>query len=348
MSRRLLFLIVLVVAVAATACRDTGGVEDAGPVGVGDAPVPTVTADPISEAPPSGTEDGGTAVTPDPTPTEPGGTPPTSPSPTAGPTQQPATPPVAPPPSPDVADSVDVNIYLLTTAPDRADSPVLVAVHRELAATRAVGRAAIEALLAGPDPREAAAGLSSTVPAGTVLLDLDISEGVATVDLSGGFEAGGGTASMTARLGQLVYTITQFPTVDTVSLRLDGRPVTVFSGEGLTLDTPVGRDAYRDLLPKIFVESPAWGEDLAGPARLVGEAAVFEAVFQVEILDAAGRVVARPDYVMTDNGTGWGRFDVTLPYEVDAAQAGTVRVWAYSAEDGSVIHELRIPVVLIG
>lgn len=344
MSRRLLFLSLLTI--AAVACANNGAVEDAGPVGAGNPSAQTATAAPVSgEAPTVGEPDTDPAPTVDPDQPDatPGETPPASPEPTSTPLPP---SPGQPEPTPAAAERLDATIYLLAPASDPGDTPVLVAVHREIAATAAVGRASIEALLAGPDPAEVHAGLVSEVPAGTVLLDLDISQGVATVDLSGDFEAGGGTASMTARLAQLVYTITQFPSVDVVSLRLDGRPVSIFSGEGLVLDTPVGRDDYRDLLPSIFVESPAWGETLPAPARLVGEAAVYEAVFHVEVLDAGGVVVARPDYVMTDNGTGWGRFDVTLPYSVAGPQDGTLRVWAYSAEDGSVIHELSIPVTL--
>ena len=54
---------------------------------------------------------------------------------------------------------------------------------------------------------------------------------------------------MEARLGQVVYTLTQFPTVQKVRFELDGRPVNVFSSEGIVLDHPVGRSDYQDLSP---------------------------------------------------------------------------------------------------
>lgn len=108
---------------------------------------------------------------------------------------------------------------------------------------------AIRALIAGPTPAQQAAGLSSVVPTDTLLLGMTIDDGLAKIDLSQEFEAGGGTFSMTSRLAQVVYTLTQFPTIDEVEFWLDGSPVTVFSAEGLLLEEPVGRNDYLAALP---------------------------------------------------------------------------------------------------
>lgn len=107
-------------------------------------------------------------------------------------------------------------------------------------------RGAVLQLLAGPTATERRAGLSSTVPAGTRLNGVSLHGGVATVDLSQRFESGGGSLSMRARLAQLTSTVTQFPTVHAVRLRLDGKPVRVFGGEGLILDHPLTRADFRD------------------------------------------------------------------------------------------------------
>jgi len=60
---------------------------------------------------------------------------------------------------------------------------------------------------------------------------------------------GGGSYNILSRLAQVVYTLTQFPTVDRVLFYLDGQPVDVFSGEGVVLEHPVGRADYATILP---------------------------------------------------------------------------------------------------
>jgi hypothetical protein len=205
----------------------------------------------------------------------------------------------------------------------------------------------MNALLAGPSSRESAERvITSAVPAGTQLLGLSIADGVATVDLSREFESGGGSASVLNRLGQVVYTLTQFSTVDKVLFRIEGRPVTVFSSEGIVLDGPVTRKTYEALLPNIFVDRPVWGAAIGNPGRVTGSANVFEAAFLVTLLDAAGRVIEEVP-VMATCGTGCrGTFDVTLRYDVAKAQWGTLRVWDASARDGSPENVREYPVWL--
>lgn len=235
------------------------------------------------------------------------------------------------------ADQAQLVAYYLMPGGETAGraGPFLVPVARSVPSTQAVGRAALAELLEGPTPDEAADGMSTAIPPDTLLLDLAVSDGVATVDLSGSFDAGGGSFAQTARLAQVVYTLTQFPTVNEVVFRLDGEPVSVFGSEGIVLDGPVGRDDYLDLVPTIMVESPPYGGTVGERVRIAGTAAVFEATFHLEVLGADGEVLARPAYAMTDNGTGWGSFDVTVEVDVSGPEWGTLRVWNYSARDGS-------------
>ena len=228
------------------------------------------------------------------------------------------------------------------------DNAGLVPVLREIPKTQAVGAAAMRALLEGPNATEMGArpAMYTVVPEGTRFLGLRIEDGIATVNLSREFEQGGGSASVLGRLAQVVYTLTQFPTVDGVRFELDGQPVEVFSGEGVVLEDPVSRADYRDQLPAVFVDRPAWGGVLASPARVVGGANVFEATFQLRLLDGEGRRLADATLTATC-GTGcWGTFDESIPYTVSRAGWGRLQTFVLSAADGSVVDLTEYPVWL--
>jgi hypothetical protein len=223
-----------------------------------------------------------------------------------------------------------VRAYFLISGPNGQGG--LAPVLRTVPKSPKVATAAMEQLLAGPGRDEP---LVTAIPAGVTLNGVAIDNGVATVDLSAGFDAGGGSASMFARLAQVVYTLTQFGTVDKVAFELDGAPVTTFSGEGIILDGPVGRAAFRDQLPAIFMDRPAWGASLGNPGRVSGIANVFEATFRVALFDAKGRELLDKQ-VMASCGTGcWGTFSTDLAYAVDKAQYGVLRVYDLSARDGT-------------
>ena len=220
-------------------------------------------------------------------------------------------------------------------------------VSRTENATPRVGTAAMEALLEGPDPSEQAAAVGSQIPAGTQHLGLTVDNGVATVDLTSEFESGGGSASMNMRIAQVVYTLTQFPTVKGVLFELDGRRVDVLGGEGVIVDHPVTRKDYRTLLPAILVRSPAIGERVSNPVTVSGSANVFEANVTVDVVDANGKVVGST-FTTATCGTGCrGTFTVTVAYDISSATRGLIIVHDDDAAGtGTPPHEVRIPVVL--
>ena len=215
---------------------------------------------------------------------------------------------------------------------------------RVLPKTDAVGAAAMKALLEGPTAVEKEAGVVSNIPEGTTFLGLTIDDGIATVDLSKEYASGGGSLSMAMRLAEVVFTLTQFPTVQGVNFMLDGEPVEVFGGEGLILDHPVDRTDYEELSPAILVESPTLGETITSPVRVTGTANVFEATFQLNITDWDGRIVY-DNHVTATSGTGTrGTFDVTADFDVDRSGPGSIITFVYSAKDGSQENVIEIPV----
>jgi germination protein M len=236
---------------------------------------------------------------------------------------------------PSPAGTTIVRAYFLLAGPTGSEGlvPTLATVPQ----TKAVSTAAMTALLTGSAIQGARfAQISSAIPAGTTLLSLSIAGGVATVDLSSEFQAGGGSASVVGRLGQVVYTLTQFPTVKSVVIEVGGQKVT---GPGSRVD-------YADLLPAIFVDRPAFGAAPGNLGRITGSADVFEAAFRATLVDSKGATIA-DQQVMATCGTGCrGTFDTTLSYVVTKAQWGTLRVWDASAKDGSPENVREYPVWL--
>jgi germination protein M len=224
---------------------------------------------------------------------------------------------------------------------------VLTPAARTQESTPRVGTAALESLIAGPTEEEASRGLGTAIPAGTELLGLTVEDGVATADLTSAYESGGGSLSVRMRLAQVVFTLTQFPTVSGVAFELDGRPVSVFSGEGLILDEPLRRSDFEDLMPAITVEAPRPGAEVTSPVTISGTANVFEATVSLRLLDAEGREIAR-GFTTATCGTGCrGTYSKRMRFEIDGPQAGVVEAFEESAEDGSATNVVRVPVTLL-
>lgn len=285
-----------------------------------------------------------------------GDVPPSSPVPTSGPVTTPPTsgdpgnptaPPTSPaPPTSDPAETMIVRAYLWLAGDQWTGG--LVPVLREVPKTQAPARAALDELFRGPTGREVmdGSGIDTAVPPDTRLLGLSIEGGTATVDLSREFEASAGSAASFVNLAQVVYTLTQFPTVERVQFRIEGEDVNVFGSEGIVLDGPQTRADFEDQLPSVFVDGPAWGAALPNPGRVYGNANVFEAQFNLVIRDENGREILN-ESVMATCGTGCrGTFDVTVAYDVDHPQWGELETHVLSAQDGSVTMIRAYPVWL--
>ena len=219
-------------------------------------------------------------------------------------------------------------------------------VSRTVESSPAVARASLEALLEGPTTEERAGGLASAIPEGTTLRDVAIADRVATVDLSGSFDDGGGSASMLGRVAQVVATLTRFPTVERVAFRLDGEPVTAIGGEGVVVDPPIGRLAIEQQTPQILVESPLPGDTVSSPIRLRGTANVYEATVSLEMRDAADDVLLETFTTATSGNGTRGTFAAELEVPEGAEGAVTIVAFEASAEDGRPLHVVRVPVTL--
>ena len=243
------------------------------------------------------------------------------------------------PPTPDpVDDTASAALYFLR---DGTIAPV----RREIAASAEPEQAALAALLEGPTVDEAMGDLATAIPAGTKLLDLSIDDGIATVDLDGTFDDGGGSASMQGRVAQVVATLTRFPSVMKVAFRLDGEPVEAIGGEGVVVDPPIGRLEIEDQTPQILIESPLPGDTVTSPVRLRGTANVFEANVSIEAKDETGTVILEA-FTTATSGTGTrGTFDTKLNLPT-ASGTITIVTFEASAEDGRPLHVRDVQVTV--
>ncbi len=120
-------------------------------------------------------------------------------------------------------------------------------VKRELATFPSLV-AGLEALIAGPTEEEASAGLTSVIPAETIILGSDLINGVLQINLAqGALEQIEGELQRLA-IAQLVFTATEIPGVSWLWVLIEGEPRALPTDEG-DLEAPVGRVHYASLGP---------------------------------------------------------------------------------------------------
>jgi hypothetical protein len=211
-------------------------------------------------------------------------------------------------------ETVEVRVYWLR---DGKVWPAL----REVLETGGVANAAVAELLQGPTDQEAAdLDFTTAIPEEIDSAEITIADRVARVELRAELPE--------EPLAQVVYTLTQFPTVSSVEIQ--GRTVM--------------RADFEDLTPAILVESPLPFEEVTTPLRVTGTANTFEANFQYELTDTDGLIVDE-NFVTATSGTGTrGTFDFTTdPFTVNFDGVGSLIVFENSAKDGSRINLVEIP-----
>ncbi|MET8525207.1 Gmad2 immunoglobulin-like domain-containing protein [Micromonospora sp. NPDC005172] len=263
---------------------------------------------------------------------------PTAPPPTLAPTGEPTpvpTPPSPTPPPPSGTDTAPRPSTATATGTRRPDTVTielwyvrsgrLVPTRRTRPATVATSRLALDELAAGPTPAETATGMVTLLTGGVEVTR--IVDGVAAL---GPVPLGGDPADRRLREAQVVWTLTQFPTVRQIR----------FSG-----GAPVGRADYPLLAP-IVVTGPSVGDRVTAPLTVTGTADVFEATVSVRVLDADGRQVAAGFGVASCGSGCRGAYRVVVTWRTAREQHGTIEVYEVSARDGARINAALVPVLL--
>jgi len=128
----------------------------------------------------------------------------------------------------------------------------LVAEKRTVTKVEGIARLALQELIKGPAP---GSQLRPTIPQGTILRDIGIKNGLATVDFSKEIRLnhGGGSCGELLTVYSIINTLTQFPAVQQVQILLDGQKEETLMGH-IDLTRPMPRD---ESLVRTANESPA-------------------------------------------------------------------------------------------
>jgi germination protein M len=239
-----------------------------------------------------------------------------------------------------------LSVYFLMHDPRAID--FLVPVERMVPLTDDAATAAIRELLAGPTAVEQGgnylgrrgplAPLSTAIPSGTRLRSILVQNGVATIDLSGDFGSGGSQAAF--RQAQIVYTLTQFPTVNRVGFRLDGKPMNAIEGhEGTALAVPATRQRYFDQRRSVFVDQPAWRAAIGDTLLVTGETD-RDAEIRLALVDGATNSVLAEQTVEASchpcmAPDAWGRFEGRLRMPAGPRPSDLrLRIWEPPSTEG--------------
>jgi len=107
----------------------------------------------------------------------------------------------------------------------------------------------LKALIHGPTAAEADNGLSTSIGPDVTVERVRVSDGIATVVLSGAGATQSAGSDRALAIAQLVYTATAIPGVNRVRFEVDGKITEVPRGDGTLTNRPVSRSDYGLAVP---------------------------------------------------------------------------------------------------
>jgi spore germination protein GerM len=138
------------------------------------------------------------------------------------------------------AETRDRSIYFMQATSSGSDlTPIKV--NRKLAVSDSPLLDSLNALLAGPTTAEKNRGLINCIPSGSKVIRVQVIEKTAYINFNEDFQYNTlGREGFTAQIKQIVWTATEFSTVDDVQILIEGNRVD-FIGEGIMIGSPLRR-----------------------------------------------------------------------------------------------------------
>jgi len=194
-------------------------------------------------------------------------------------------------------------------------------------------------------------GFDNLIPPQVQIVDLGTAEvdgeQVWVADMNEAFRAGANSVGFLAdvtMLNQLIYTITD-NTIQKVLFTVDGEPVDAFGTDGIDLSEPLDRDSFIDIdqVNLIFLTLPVLlGDD---GYRVEGRSNVYEAAMTIRVVDTDTGETVHEEPVMATSGSGtWGTFAVDIDADLIEPGVSEIRVFWYSAEDGTPANVVTVPI----
>lgn len=158
--------------------------------------------------------------------------------------------PEAPPREPEERDEPEVQprrrtsrIYYIRVTEDGTIYPHQV--ERMVSYVNSPMTQTLNALLKGPTTEELNLGLLNLIPENTQLISAAVEDGVAYLNFNESFRFNPmGVEGFVAQLQQIIYSTTEFPTVDRVQILIEGKRVDYLGGEGIYIGDPIGRNTF--------------------------------------------------------------------------------------------------------
>jgi len=147
----------------------------------------------------------------------------------------------------------------------------IVPIAQKIPKTESVAKTILELMVKDNTLSQLPSGFQGVIPAGTKILGVNIKDKLATVDFSKEF-LNYAKEDETKILSAITWALTEFPTVESVQLWINGTPLTTMPQNGTPLDHPLTRDFGINLE---LAENIKMGNTTPVTLYFIGQAADF-------------------------------------------------------------------------